>query len=84
MRSKENNTQGKAVWKKKYLGKVGFRQAQTQPLMDFLITLCHAVIGNHLPKAQQGQASVTSVLQPKKFWDRLLWPSTATTAEILS
>jgi len=66
----ENNIQENLC--KENLGKVGFWQAQTQLLMDFLITLCHAVIGNHLPKAQQGQASITHMLQPKKSCDCLL------------
>lgn len=52
--------------------------------MDFLITPCHTVIGNHLPKAQQGQASVTYTLWPKKCCDHLVWPSAATTTATAS
>jgi len=65
----ESNIQEKLC--EKVWGRGGFWRAQTPPLMGFLITLCHAVIGNHLPKAQQGHASVTHTLWPKQRCDRL-------------
>lgn len=85
MRSKqENNIPEKLCKKFGEGGGGGFWQVQTQPLMDFLITPCHTVIGNHLPKAQQGQASVTYTLRPKKCCDHLVWPSAATTTATAS
>lgn len=84
MRSKQENNIQEKLCKKFVEGGGGFWQVQTQPLMDFLITPCHTVIGNHLPKAQQGQASVTYTLWPKKCCDHLVRPSAAATTATVS
>lgn len=84
MRSKQENNIQEKLCKKFVEEGGGFWQVQTQPLMDFLITLCHTVIGNHLPKAQQGQASVTYTLWPKKCCDHLVRPSAAATTATVS